>query len=148
MFSPMPPRPLHRWKSFWLGILVLILLVSSWVWSMGHYTSWKWGSSSGGKWAYVGQDSGWIEVGFGGGFGNAPQFWYDGWTHDMPSSWFRQAIHGVASDGRWSVQLAHWLLTLLFLIPWTAFLAWRVRRMKANIERPTLNAEAEEAARC
>jgi hypothetical protein len=30
----MTPRPFYRWKSFWLGLCVLVFLGWAWVWSM------------------------------------------------------------------------------------------------------------------
>jgi hypothetical protein len=34
-----------------------------------------------------------------------------------------------------TASFAHWFLILLFLIPWTAFLLWRARRLK-HLARP------------
>jgi len=44
----MSPRPLHRWKSFWLGLLVLIFLGWAWLRSMSYHEgirwfNWDWG---------------------------------------------------------------------------------------------------------
>jgi hypothetical protein len=65
-------------------------------------------------------------------------------------SWFPEGL-GIVSkwpDYRY-IRFAHWLLTLLFLIPWAALLAWRVRRMKRlglNIEHRTPNIDPSSEA--
>jgi hypothetical protein len=133
----MPPRPLYRWKSFWLGVFVVVFLGWAWVRSMKHSDSLRYGSSLGAQWLVLAHDGAVLEIGYGGSLGATPEFYIWHSSNDLPSwgdvfqRWFPTAIDGYAQeDGRWSVSFAHWFLILLFLLPWTTWLVWRSRRMK------------------
>ena len=43
---------------------------------------------------------------------------------------FPKAVNWETYDRQIQVTVAHWFLILVFLLPWTAFLLWRHRRMK------------------
>lgn len=141
----MHPRPIHRWKSFWLGLLVLIFLGWAWVRSTRlddgiRWFNWDWG-------IMIGQGP--EGVGLYGG--DRPIFLDDGlqfWSvpaHAPAAEWFGRPffydswpafqIHGNAVLAS-NLQLAHWFLILLFLVPWIGFLLWRVRRMRRAGEMP------------
>ena len=131
----MSPRPFHRWKSFWLGLLVLIFLGWAWVRSTHHIDdiSYK-ASSSSRTWV--------VSTGFGAlllGWADDP-FAPDGpevssYAVDrtwVTNGWFPKPItlEGDRPEGWQSFSIAHWFLILLFLVPWAGFHFWRVRRMR------------------
>jgi hypothetical protein len=135
----MPPRPLHRWKSFWLGLLVLIFLGWAWVRSM-HQTddiSYKPSSSSISWGASIQRGTvllAWLDDPSVPDGLNVSSF--SGWKTKI---WFKKAIvlQGARTGGWQSMHIAHWFLILLFLVPWAGFLIWRVRRMRRVGENPT-----------
>jgi hypothetical protein len=141
----MSPRPIQRWKSVWLGLLVLIFLGWAWLRSMSYHEgirwfNWDWG-------VMIGQGP----EGVGLYAGDRPTFLSEGlhlWNlpvHDPAAEWFGRPflydswpafqIHGNAVLAS-SLQLAHWFLILLFLVPWAGFLIWRIRRMRRGGEMP------------
>lgn len=121
-------RPVHRWKSFWLGPLVLIALAFLWVVSMDSLRGVAINSATG--WTFAGQFEGEICLapnsdispwGAGSkvtlideyGTGGSPEY----------GVWWKETI-------RSGLVLHYWHLALLFLVPWAAFLGWRWRRLK------------------
>ncbi|MEK7951621.1 hypothetical protein [Luteolibacter soli] len=130
----MPPRPIHHWKSLWLGLLVLTFL--SWGWAYSFRTEWHiaWCLPS-----YRSQFSGDFEEGTvqisrhrfppptkaPSGF-----LCYSSHPTDPSPMWLPLPWTFYHADGNWSFTLSFWFLILLFLIPWLAFLLWRRRRMK------------------
>jgi hypothetical protein len=134
----MHPRPLHRWKSFWLGLLVLIFLGWAWVRSM-HQTddiSYKPSSSSISWGATIQRGTvflAWVDDTSVPDGLNVSSF--SGWKTNI---WFKKAIvlQGARTDGWQSISIAYWFLILLFLVPWAGFLFWRIRRMRRAGEMP------------
>lgn len=165
------PRPFYRWKSFWLGVLVLGFLGWAWAESTGWWTFARWKNLS-------------ISHA---GAGVCLTTWGKGREYLTVEPWYRGAIHkgdtvwskarfekpegfrctgtpeqigeyfvddstgmdlvprsaaahhfeGVLfadAVGSVSVYLPHWLLILGFLLPWTAFLTLRWRRMRQRFE--------------
>ena len=143
MFSPMTPRPIHRWKSFWSGILVLAFLGWSWVASMRHVDVLYLNSAVASPGSFLhrhfgrfvltaGHTLGWVEFKWD---TSRPSPLASHWSHQIitltpKETWFARAVTVKRSSGRFEIYLAHWLLLLLFLPPWGAWLAWRVRGMK------------------
>jgi hypothetical protein len=130
----MPLRPLYRWKSFWIGVLVLGFLGWDWVWSMSWEYYLSWGTSAMGAFV-LSSRTGEIYLGW---LGHTPEpsfmLGLTSESFEIPSGeipWF-PLFANLNSSSALSAGLtvAHWLLTLLFLLPWTAFLAWRWRRMR------------------
>jgi len=124
----MTPRPVIRWKSFWFGILVLGFLGWAWVRSYQAYDFLSWRIFSGASPLCFGQVAGDVAVGMGGpGFADS-------------LAYVQLPIHGkpVETDPVWIIKtnsssgvgMAHWVLILLFFVPWSAFLAWRWRRQR------------------
>lgn len=126
----MPPRPLHRWKSFWLGWLVLIFLGWSWVRSVHHEDDIYYKVSA----ASV--------IGCG---GTEPGVLWLGWLDDpfepegvefsstpagSGTNGFPEAVALTGGRDWEELRIAHWFLILVFLVPWAGFLFWRVRRMR------------------
>ena len=131
----MPPRPLYRWKSFWFGLLVIAFPGWAWVISMYQISSFMYKSPGNSNASYAGNDSGTLDMGL----------WRDSPIPEgfhpfselytsQPSDrgWFPAAasLKKSAGHGMQRLLIAHWFLILLFLLPWTAFLFWRSRRMK------------------
>lgn len=128
------PRSIYRWKSFWLGLLVLIFLGWAWLRSMHHIddithkastSSISWGACAGFGAVLIGSSH--------------DPFAPDGWRFgsyrtnpDWGGNWFPEAIllEGGTDEGWQNLSIAHWFLILLFLVPWAGFLFWRIRRMR------------------
>ena len=140
------PRPLIKWKSFWLGILVLGFLGWAWAYSMNHASGVSWHSEPESKVDFLDpahglvlrQEVGWFVIGWGHDpFASAG---YDYWSLRRPASGDSDepvfAILMRQEEGR--MFLAHWFLMLLFSLPWSAFLVWRYRRQR----KLTTNASA------
>ena len=128
------PRPLYRWKSFWLGLAVLAFLGWAWGKSTNHRSGVAWLSGALDQAVTLSQSRGQVDFNR-----YLPPFavtavpiglscWNErgGLRH-----WMQPAIDWHGKDGGgWGISLAHWFLILLFLVPWAGFLIWRVRRMK------------------
>jgi len=148
----MPPRPLHRLKSFWLGLLILAFLGWAWVASMRHVDVLYWNSAVGrsapspgslnphdivyrnfGSFVLTaGQTLGWVEVKWD---TSRPSPLASHWSHQIitltpKETWFAQALRVKRFPGRTEVFIAHWLIILLFTVSWAAFLVWHYRRIK------------------
>lgn len=122
-------RPFHRWKSFWFGVLVIAFLGWAWISSMGEERSLTWITKN---WiATFTQNPGKVEFqrfNVPGAFASDLSSSYRAppqgpWLADWADWWGSLDVYLVIS-------IAHWFLILLFLIPWTAYLLWRSRRMK------------------
>jgi hypothetical protein len=126
----MTPRPLYRWKSFWLGVVVLVFLGWAWVRSVQHrdavtlyFPSAQHSltlASRAGSCTVIWED-----------LPTAGVTWPAFTTISKPmrsGTWFQEAV-GIY-DWRWAV--AYWFLILLFLGPWLGVLFWRVRRRKGT----------------
>lgn len=130
------PRSIYRWKSFWLGLLVLIFLGWAWVRSTHRMDSFSYkGSTFSRTWAGTH------------GLGVVHLLWWKDrfaveglnlYSTSAPShlrlksTWFPKpvALSGGSQGGADGITISHWFLILLFLVPWTGFLFWRVRRMR------------------
>ncbi len=128
----MHPRPLHRWKSFWLGVFVVVFIGWAWARSNSHWDilalCWNThgdvlGFDHSGSMAALswGRDSGGRPMGFRLGH----------YAQNGPEKWFPSPVSGTHNaNGFGYMGIAHWFLILLFLLPWTTWLVWRSRRMK------------------
>jgi hypothetical protein len=128
----MSPRPVHRWKSFWFGVLVLAFLGWAWLRSMDVRDSASWRSHGGQSCCEVSNYHGevglvWGDPGTVGLYLPGIAFFSDS---DSGDDWFPIASLFSLEEDMSVLLLAHWFLILLFLLPWTAFLFWRIRRMK------------------
>ena len=121
----MKPRPLIKWKSFWLGILVLGFLGWAWTGSTSHFQEAmvKWGPASG---LCVGHGGGSVEI-----------LWNTNYFPPVSGSLGAFSSYGAYRwIGRLSfevdagMEMPYWLLILLFLVPWVGFLAWRWRKVR------------------
>lgn len=130
----MPPRPLHRWKSFWLGLFVLVFLCWAWWTSMNQIAGVTWAANNGVRQVQLSNYDAMVHcwIGDNGYHRTAGLHWdrrKDGAEEKEDGTWFQPGI--VLTEGGGSgLQLAHWFIILLFLIPWVGFLIWRIRRMR------------------
>jgi hypothetical protein len=131
------PRPLIKWKCFWIGILVLVFLGWSWARSMKHIESVGWAAPQFGlglshvagavSFAFVdGDSSRWGKGALTTGV-ESRRIRPENLGDYRAIRRFSVSRNGVESSG---VKLAHWFLILLFLVPWLGFLFWRVRKQK------------------
>ena len=118
------PRRLIRWKSFWLGILVLGFLGWAWVRSMSIQSI-----CSFGRWR-VSQHGGMVAADVNDVTIRTSSFHED--PYDLDPEWPTPAfVYGRAAEfGENWFGISHWFLILLFLIPWSAFLAWRWNKQR------------------
>ena len=138
----MTPRPLHRWKSFWLGVLVLAFLAWMGAKSRGcvDYVEVR---SEPFK-AYRVTNAG-CYIAFGsldGGFAEPTGIKLTSNASSPPyaGTWFLQPFKAAHNDNGLFVSssffVAHWFLILAFLVTWTALLTWRWRRMRQTAVPP------------
>ena len=126
----MAPRPIMRWKSIWLGILMLGFLAFCWVRSAQTVDWLSWRISSDIKPVWVRQAGG--KVGFGveaegrGRIGLGYVTLPIG-NDEQPAP---AAAWIISSPYATGICLTHWFLILLFLVPWSTFLALRWRRQR------------------
>jgi hypothetical protein len=129
----MQPRLFYRWKSFWLGMLVLGFLCFAWIRSMGYRDSIEWGSPSG---AWIG----FVNVG---GRVTAVRIAhvptgipllsgtrFETVAVEPSARFFPKAFQFEPSGAVARISASHWLLILLFGAPFSGFLAWRGRKQK------------------
>ena len=141
----MPPRPLHRWKSFWLGILILSFLGWAWTDSMRQESILFWAAPSRVALSAT-QTSGVIGISW--TFTTPPVTQHFHYRRQPISvrerhTWFPKGL-AYENDGYASYAgFAHWFLIILFLSPWCTFIAWKSRRQRPpatpldNLSHPT-----------
>jgi hypothetical protein len=142
----MTPLPIHRWKSFWFGILVMGFLTWAWYLSPLKGLDVRWSRAT----SDYGVQNLWGSIGF--YIGD-----YRTGSWDLPAPglhvWVRPNSLTPPGKFRWEpamttdgqdpdnprtirVRIAHWLVILCFLVPWAAFLAWRVRKQRTLTKSP------------
>lgn len=156
----MTPRPIHRWKTFWIGILILTFLSWAWVHSRTHddlvrfhpgtrmahsltngrQTPWYVLRSAGGSiWWETKRDS----------FGatTSPRFEFLSTTSSktvlFPPPYSHYATTLLVRGGDYSfsyTRIAYWLIMFLFSISWAYLLIRRSIRMKKHHEANTPSA--------
>ena len=127
----MTPRPHPKRKFLWIGILVLGFLAFGWVGSMtGYSEGLYWQSSGRTRFVSVLQAHSKVGVIFGKGISwlDPGVHYYKGLVFDP--LWLPPATSIEREFGTTAIWVSHWFLILLFLIPWSAFLAWRVRKQR------------------
>lgn len=127
----MRPRPIHRWKSFWFGLLVLVFMGWAWVRAISFSEKINWVPPNSGDYITIGQSGGRVVI----DWGNDPLFDRNLSIYRQPSKSTFYLGAPVLRKGEhqgWELSFAHWFLVLLFLVPWLSFLAWRWRRMNRH----------------
>jgi hypothetical protein len=147
----MRPPPIYRWKSFYLGILVLVFLSLAWARSIYAGEKVLVNCPPLGHFVFIGQSAGGAGVvcldrGFGspdlvcnypiaGTETDLFSLWRN--PHSSPSFEIPFPAGWESAANGWSVFVSHWLLILGFLNLWIAFLFWRSRRMgRLAIQNP------------
>ena len=132
-------RPIYRWKSFWLGLLMICIFGSMWSWSLSHYRA-TWFHQGATRWQInftVGkvtiEKMKWVP-------GSVPSKVFGsvstrvpaaGWL-PLPPAFERDPWKRSGDIGYPTWAVAHWFIALLFLVPWSACIAWRWRRMRRS----------------
>ena len=119
--------PIYRWKSFWLGVLVLAFLC------------WAWGRS------FI-RDEWLLFMNYSGGQ-SAGRVWITRWestysvhplgfitTENAAAFVFGAPVLLEESHDFRSIGFAHWFLILFFLMPLSGWIIWRCRRIKRHQE--------------
>jgi len=126
-------RPLYRWKSFWLGLFVLVFF--GWAWErsqrLADQASLSFPST---QVAFAVEQCGgivtfqWLQWN---AYLPAGLFKVQG-TVTMPASWtFPNALDFPGLYGaRFSVMASHWFLMVLFSLVWGGLLMWRMSGLK------------------
>ncbi|RYD24970.1 MAG: hypothetical protein EOP87_25230 [Verrucomicrobiaceae bacterium] len=143
----MKPRPVYRWKTFWLGIFILTYL--GWAWATSPGTMTTTAITIPGRWLAVTQlDS---QVGFFHGKSSTLSSFTPGTPSATPEWDFafeRRPSRSTIDHVYWESALrrysrgfiiTHWLLILLFLALWIPILAlrWmRLNRLSASAPAP------------
>lgn len=130
----MTTRPFYRWKSFWLGLLVLVFL--GWGWERSTRYRDK---------VAINFENALHTCELRSGSGTTELVWQElpapssGWSLiEVETSpirrrrWFAEA--GEIEVGYWlGLECAYWLLALLFLILWSAWLFWHWKREQKKL---------------
>ena len=124
------PRPFHRWKSFWLGVLVLVFLGWGWGRSQQHLDGFLWMAK---RFHFsAGQIAGRVEIAWSRSDGAWGRDFL--WAHEAAAVTgeprFPKAVNWETYPGKMQLTMAHWFLILLWLVPWSALLGWRYLRMQ------------------
>jgi hypothetical protein len=119
----MSPPPVYRWKSFWLGLLILGFVGWAWMQSMDHLQ--VLGVRGPSAWVYLAQSNGNTCIA-----PNAHPPVLGTWMaineriypSDTQVWWNQLCVEGLV--------LPYWLLMILPLVPWLGFLALRWQRLR------------------
>ena len=132
----MPPRPIHKWKTLWLGLLILAFL--TWAWARGRSHEDLVSLRPGTQTLYLGNSAGYLRCGSTAlhtpSSHPAPTFDYYSIPSEGISRWFPPPITYKHVDDNFYIatvySIAHWLITSLFFLGWASFLLWRTRRLR------------------
>ncbi len=125
-------RPLYRWKSFWFGVLVIVFLGWAWVRSYSLQEGLA-GELRPTQSVGVLQNLGSVRLIVRPTIGLRPGFFSDdvnGTTRIFPAAFYWEIYYFEGIGSITVGEVAHWFLILLFLLPWSGWLAWRWRRMR------------------
>ncbi|MEK7951502.1 hypothetical protein [Luteolibacter soli] len=132
-------RPLYRWKSFWLGVLVLFFIDWAWVRSMTRLDMLIWTSGARDEAITLRCQEARVMVEVTGrrSAGSLPYasgFMRATFPYDLHKVWFERPAVVVTpfdSGGGRNVSVAYWVVGLGFLVSWVGFLVgwgWWMRR--------------------
>ena len=121
----MTPRPLHRSKALWLGILVLTFL--AWAWRMSKATDAGFTLYTPSGAIVANHSNGRVSILHDASLKTTPtRLHFECTNINFDPEWFPPAFDTTDQHYR----IAHWLIILLFLLTWSAFLAWRWQRIR------------------
>ena len=140
------PRPIHRWKSFWLGVLIITFLTWAWSRSRTHEDhlsirptahTWYGVTISNG---YLCSDIRTVPV----SYANSNRITYHCTTSITTRPWIQNPPENTrTSSAAMTTSLRRiaplWTLTFLFPLAWSALLLWRSSRMRKapHLAKPT-----------
>ncbi|MCW1926306.1 hypothetical protein OKA05_27375 [Luteolibacter arcticus] len=124
----MTPRPIYRWKSFWLGVVVLGFLAWAWGRSMGNTDGFMWWSP--GVAVMGGQSAGQVHLAWDGSrpYPAGQMVWIHEPISTVGEPRFPQGWVWERYPRQIQVAVAHWLVMGVFAVAWAGFLGWRWRR--------------------
>ena len=130
-------RPLYRWKSVWLGVLVLAFIGWAWVRSMSHLDEVLWTSPARTQLLQLrlvagevlAQRTASVQGGIPSGFLRSSFPYRKG---HYGHGWFPRAVTSMPYSGAegWSISVAYWVVTLVFFFAWSGFLVWHGWRLR------------------
>ena len=136
----MTPRPIHKWKTFWLGLIILAFL--TWAWARGRdHQDYAAILLPTGTWCGINSSNGkaTLIITTYKGFLRAGYISYGSGDSDLHARWFPVPIRYIRDDSTFATQtyygIAHWLLTFLFFLGWASFLLFRSRRLHHKEQR-------------
>jgi hypothetical protein len=140
----MTPRPIHHWKTFWLGLIILLCLCAAWRHSIHRMSHTGFNFTKTGPSITIGQGGGKIAIKW-------SSFPYASHPHVLSrTTYLGQSSFGTASsflpDGGYLATFAHWFVILLYTLCWSIYLASRWETTRALTESRTA-AEADAATR-
>lgn len=117
----MTPRPLFRWKSFWFGVFVIAFLGWAWVRSISHMENFSVSTPVGS--VALASELGWVSIFLNPPIPGRPRFSY---LHEAPYPGlylsFESRLYEL--DGGF-IGVSYRFLVVLFILPWSGWLAWR-----------------------
>ena len=137
----MTSRAIYRWKSFWLGVLVLVFLGWAWMRSRSQWESAMWVSASAPEYVAVLQGGGQLGFGTAVNRGYPTELRIDKIAIDWPLVWFPPWYADGCEITVGEHMVAHWFVMLVFLVIWASWLGWRwrrIRRLERKIETSTI----------
>lgn len=127
----MKPRPLCRQKSFWFGVLVIAFL--GWAWADSLSTAREAYFYRQGFFCWHGDSRAVFHISAAPGWMPSDESGIGFHSYILKSS-RRLSLPAVSItewvEARTTVEVPHWFVILLFLLPWSGWLGWRWRRMK------------------
>ena len=125
----MLPRPLHRWTSFWLGVFVVVFLGWAWARSLDQWDILDWAVSKEEFYSLVNLEQK-LRIVCNRTETSGATFRFQSIEATEEAVPVPPWIETTSSVFGWQIDVAHWFLILLFLLPWTTWLVGRSRRMK------------------
>ena len=124
----MTPRRIIHWKSFWLGIVVLVFF--GWAWLSTRTEEAMVYRIEGGNIYMATSGGGSVAAGWGAfGFATTGEAYAAVALEEEDVHYFAPAFEWGWEEGG-HVAVAYWVVVLAFLFLWGAFLAWRWRRAR------------------
>jgi hypothetical protein len=127
----MTPRPFYRWKSFWLGLCVLLFLGWAWAETVNQASGITWVQQRGHYGFQIMQFRDSVTFWHGEGVdGRGPGFYCDIYPlkEEKGHEWFPEALVLERSGTDSGVLIAQWLFILLFIIAWGSWLFFHWKR--------------------
>ncbi|RYD25309.1 MAG: hypothetical protein EOP87_24655 [Verrucomicrobiaceae bacterium] len=144
----MTPRPIHKWKTFWLGLLILAFL--TWTWSRSRSQNDYLGVGTIAKtWIHAGSWNGalrMVVLKSTHPTTTTNSFEINSLPMDTVRPWFEAPFKAKRTVRpkliTYELGIAHWLIILLFFLTWSTLLLRRARRLRRLTDPPQQAAPA------